>query len=299
VTCIWLSLGLLGLATALRLQARNADKNVVSRSRNFYGTLKVCEYRKDDPDEHYFLLQHGRITHGIQFVDPQRATWATSYYAKGSGIELAVHAFPGGSRRIGLVGLGTGTMTAHGSAGDYVRIYEINSDVKRLATSRFTYLSNCAAKVEVALGDARLSLEREPTQNFDLLALDAFSSDAIPVHLLTKEAFAVYERHLKTNGIIAVHISNRYLNLEPVVENVARHCNYKLASISHDEADSDSDDEGVGTWWDYSSTWILLTHNEEIINSPAISQAASGVKTNTVKIPLWTDDFASVFQILQ
>jgi len=300
LTCVWLSLGLVGLAAALRIQARKADANVVSRSRNFYGTLKVCEYRKDDPEGHYFLLQHGRITHGIQFVDPRRATWPTTYYAKGSGVALAVDALSPGGRRIGLVGLGTGTVTAYGRAGDYLRIYEINPDVQQLATSRFRYLSNCPAKVEIALGDARLSLEREPPQNFDLIALDAFSSDAIPVHLLTKEAFEVYARHLNTNGIIAVHISNHYLNLEPVVANLARHFDYKLASISHDEEDNEADDEDwEGAWWDYSSTWILLTHSEEIIKSPAINHAASAVKTNAVPIPLWTDDFASVFQILQ
>ena len=198
-----------------------------------------------------------------------------------------------------MVGFGTGSLVVFGWVGDYLRIYDINPDVQRLATSRFTYLSNCPARVEIALGDARLSLEREPPQNFDLLALDAFSSDAIPVHLLTKEAFEVYERHLKTTGIIAVHISNHYLDLEPVVVNLARHFHYKLASISHNEADSDADDEWEGAWWDYSSTWILLARSEEIINATAISHAASSVKTNAVIIPLWTDDFASVFQILQ
>ena len=299
LTCAWLSLGLLALAVALRLQARKSDENIISRSRNFYGTLKVCEYRKDEPDGHYFLLQHGRITHGLQFVDPVRARWPTTYYTEGSGVALGIHALPVGARRIGVVGLGTGSLAAYGRVGDYLRIYDINPDVQRLATSRFTYLCNCPARVEIALGDARLSLEREPPQHFDLLALDAFSSDAIPVHLLTKEAFEVYGRHLKTNGIVAVHISNHYLDLEPVVVNLARHFNYRLASISHDESDSETDEDGEDAWWDYSSTWILLTRSEEIISSAAINHAASSVKTNAVNIPLWTDDFASVFQILQ
>ncbi len=145
--------------------------------------------------------------------------------------------------------------------------------------------------VEVAPGDARLSLEREPPQHFDLLVLDAFSSDAIPVHLLTKEAFELYARHLNTNGIIAVHISNHYLDLEPVVVNLARHFGYKLASIDYEETDEE--------WWLYSSTWILLTHSEQIINSPAIRNAESTIATNSVTVPLWTDDFASLFQILR
>ena len=299
LACVWLLLGLLALAAALRLQARRSDENIVSRSRNFYGTLKVCEYRRDEPEEHYFLLQHGRITHGLQFVDPVRARWATTYYSQGSGVALGIRALPNGARRIGVVGLGTGSLAVFGRAGDYLRIYDINPDVERLATSRFTYLRNCPARVEIALGDARLSLEREPPQHFDLLALDAFSSDAIPVHLLTKEAFEVYGRHLKTSGIIAVHISNHYLDLEPVVANLARHFRYRLASISHDEADGESDDEWEGAWWDYSSTWILLTRSEEIINATAINHAARAVKSHAANLPLWTDDFASVFQILQ
>ena len=160
-----------------------------------------------------------------------------------------------------------------------------------LATSRFTYLRHCPGTVEVALGDARLSMEHEPPQHFDLLALDAFSGDAIPVHLLTKEAFEIYGRHMKTNGVILVHISNRYLDLEPVVVNLARQFNYQLAIIDYDEDEGD--------WWNYSSTWVLLTHSEEIIKAPAISEAAGAVKTNAVKVPLWTDDFASLFQILR
>src|SRR5208283_1816496 len=124
-------------------------------------------------------------------------------------------------------------------------IYEINPEVKRLASSRFTYLQHCPGKVEVVPGDARLSMEREPPQHFDLLALDAFSGDAIPVHLLTKEAFDIYERHMNTNGVIAVHISNHYLDLEPVVVNLARQFHYKLAPIDYDE----NEDE----WWLYGS----------------------------------------------
>ena len=288
---VWLSLGVVALGIALWKQAAKSDRDSVYRSRNFYGLLTVLEYRQDEPEGHHFLLKHGRITHGIQFVDPTQAQWPTTYYGQKSGVGLAMRALPEGAKRIGLVGLGTGTMAAYGHAGDYVRFYEINPAVKRLATSRFTYLTNCASKVDVVLGDARLSMERESPQGFDLLALDAFSSDAIPVHLLTKEAFDIYERHLKPGGIIAVHISNHFLDLEPVVLNLARHFNYQVANISYDE----NDDE----WWEYSCTWILLTHNKDILNSQSIREATSAVSTNSVKIPLWTDDFASLFQILK
>lgn len=297
LSCVWLGLGACALGGVLKYQAAHDDDGVISRSRNFYGTLKVCEYYKDDPDSHYFLLQLGRITHGIQFTEPGMEMQPTSYYGGGSGVKLVVRALPEGPRRIGVVGLGTGSMAVFGRAGDDVRIYEINEEVRRLAASRFTYLSKSPAKVEVALGDARLSLEREASQNFDLLALDAFSSDAIPVHLLTKEAFALYDRHLKTNGVLAVHVSNRYLNLEPVVTNLAREFDYQLAVISYDEAPEDEFDEEA-EWWIYSSTWILLTRSADILKAEAIARAMSPPKTNDITIPLWTDDFASVFQIL-
>lgn len=295
---IWLATGVVVLSGAVWVQARQSQGQLVFRSRNFYGTLKVLEYNKDDPEGHYFLLQHGRVTHGLQFASPARAAWPTTYYADGSGIALAMHAPSTGGRRIGVVGLGTGTLAAHSRAGDTLRFYEIDPDVQRLATSRFAYLSNCPAKVEMVLGDARLSLERESSQHFDLLVLDAFSSDAIPVHLLTKEAFELYGRHLKTNGLIAVHISNHFLDLEPVVVNLAHHFSYRLASITYEEGAA-KDDEADTKWWAYASTWILLTHSGELINSPAIHHAASAVKTNAPKIPLWTDDFASLFQIVQ
>jgi hypothetical protein len=290
--CLWLSLGLVALGISLWMQSLKSGGGLVSITRNFYGVLMVFEHEADKPKSHYFLLQHGRITHGIQFVDPEQSHWPTSYYGEESGVGLAMKVLPQGPRRIGVVGLGAGTLAAYGRPGDDFRFYEINPEVRRLATSRFTFLSNCmsTAKVDVVLGDARLSLEQEPSQGFDLLALDAFSSDAIPVHLLTKQAFELYERHLKTNGIIAVHISNHYLDLEPVVANLAHQFNYKSAAIDYDETDDE--------WWLYSSTWILLTRDDTVMSFPPIRGAASSLK-NKSNLPLWTDDFASLFQILK
>ncbi len=291
LTCICLSLGLIALGAILWTQAGDSNSNQVCRSRNFYGVLTVYEYEKNDPESHYFLLQHGRITHGLQFAAPDRATWPISYYGPQSGIALGVAALPAGPRRIGVAGLGTGTLAAFARAGDTVRFYEINPQVQTLAAARFSYLGECLGQVEIVPGDARLSLEREPPQHFDLLVLDAFSSDAIPMHLLTREAFEMYARHLNPGGIIAVHISNHYLDLEPVVVNLARHFGYRRALIDYEE----SEDE----WWLYASTWVLLTRNEQIVNSPAIRSAASTTSTNSVTIPLWTDDFASLFPIIR
>jgi hypothetical protein len=286
---VWLGVGL--LAAVLWLQAWKGNREVVSASRNFYGVLKVCEYRKDNPQEHYFLLQHGRITHGLQFADPQRARWPTSYYSESSGVGLAFKTLPTGPRRIGVVGLGTGSLTVYSRPGDSVRIYEINPEVKRLASSRFTYLSGCPGPVEIAPGDARLSLEREAPQHFDLLALDAFSSDSIPVHLLTREAFESYARHLNTNGVLAVHISNHFLDLEPVVVNLARQAGYEVALI-----DAEEDPE---EWWEYNSSWMLLSRNPALLDSPDIRAAASTPGRHAGRVPLWTDDFVSLFQILK
>jgi len=289
---VWLWLGCMMLSLVLWVQARSANPDIVYTARNFYGVLRIFEHDRDKPLNHHFLLQHGRITHGIQFVDPQLSSWPTAYYSEQSGIALAVANMRPAPRRIGVIGLGAGTMAAFARPGDYVRFYEINPEVTHVAHTQFTYLKNCPAQVELALGDARLSLEREPPQNFDLLALDAFSSDAIPVHLLTREAFALYARHLQTNGIIAIHISNHYLNLEPVLLQMARQFGYEVALIDYDEFQEE--------WWEYSSSWMLLSHNKEFFKIPSIHSAASSLqKAKNVKLPLWTDDFTSLFQILK
>lgn len=270
------------------------DGDLVEASRNFYGTLKVFEHNRDLPEERYYLLLHGATTHGLQLTAPDKAMRHTTYYAESSGVGLAIEHLPrpAGQRRIGLVGLGTGTLASYGTPGDYLRIYEINPAVERLARSRFTYLQRCPAKVDVITGDARLSMEHElaqhDPQHFDLLALDAFSSDAIPIHLLTKEAFALYLRELKPNGIIAVHTSNRYLELRPVVERLA--AEYGLTAVTI--ADDDEPE-----WWIYRTTWILVTRNETFLAQPAISDVSEWAQSP--KGPLWTDDHASLFQVLR
>ena len=193
----------------------------------------MIEADRDDPAKHELFLVHGRITHGRQFIDPGKRRWATSYYGPHSGVGRAIACLQkSGPIRVGAIGLGVGTVAAYARPGDLFRFYEINPEVLRLATQRFTYLADCRGTCEVVLGDARLSLEaEEPPQPFDLLVLDAFSGDAIPTHLLTREAFDVYRRHLAPDGAIAVHISNNYLNLAPVVRRLAEHCGMKTTHI--------------------------------------------------------------------
>jgi hypothetical protein len=283
-----------GVGAVTVMQWRGEEARIVDQSRNFYGTLKVIEHNVEYPDDHYYLLLHGATTHGLQLTLESKAMWHTTYYAETSGVGRAIKSLsqPAGKRRLGLVGLGTGTLASYGTPGDYLRIYEINPAVERLARSRFSYLRRCPAKVDVIMGDARLSMEKElaanDPQKFDLLALDAFSSDAIPVHLLTKEAFAMYLQQITPNGVIAVHTSNRYLNLEPVVKRLAAEFGLTAATISDDDEPN---------WWTYRTTWILVTRNQALLGSPEIVDVAE--ISHDRPEPLWTDDHASLFAVLR
>jgi hypothetical protein len=289
LTLLWLAC--FALNACLWLQSRRSSNAIVHKSRNFYGVLTVFEHRKGETNGHHFLLQHGRITHGFQFVAPELQKWPTTYYGPESGLGLAMKALPARERRVGVVGLGIGTIAAYARPGDYFRFYEINPEVSCLSTSRFTHLTNCEGGCDVTLGDARLSLERQNAQGFDLLALDAFNSDSIPVHLLTLEAFEIYLRHLKPNGILAVHTSNHFLDLEPVVTELARHFGMFSAVVDHDAKPEQ--------WWIYSSTWILMTRDARLLQLPAIHSAIKAASARSKSSPLWTDDFSSLFQILR
>src|SRR3989440_79416 len=276
------------LAVALyRTYAENsADTRV--RSRNFYGVLNVHD-SGEGPDA-MRILSHGTIVHGKQFLDPDRRGLPTSYYGPRSGIGLALlDARAHGPLRVGVVGLGAGTLAAYGRAGDVFRFYDINSGVVELARSEFTFLKDSPAKVEVALGDARLSLERERLQNFDVLALDAFSSDAIPVHLLTVEAFKTYLRHLKPGGVLAVHISNRYLDLVPVVQQAGRRLSLEVRQVESD----DDDEAGV-----YRSDWMLLSASPAPFEGELLKEAAERIDA-VPRVGLWTDDYSDVYRILK
>jgi tetratricopeptide (TPR) repeat protein len=283
--------GLAVMGVAFWIQAHQFASARVDKLRNFYGVLTVFKYDNDASDMHYLEFSHGRTMHGQQFTDPVRSLWPTTYFSENAGIGLAMQALPAGHRRMGVIGLGAGTLAAYPQAGDYMRMYEINPEVERIAASRFTYLANCKGKKDVILGDGRLSLERESPQDFDLFVLDAFNSDAPPVHLLTEEAFNIYERHVKTNGVIAVNISNKRVNLEPVVANLARRFGYRMTTIEHIPPHDKP--------WLMNSSWVLLSRNQDFINTPAIRLAGRPWLTDPTTIPLWTDDFASLFQILQ
>jgi len=296
LTCGLMGIGWVVLVVALGMQIREEARGALMSSRNFYGVQSVVDYADRDPEWRYYVLQHGRIAHGLQFAQPERASMITSYFGPNTGLGLALRQFPRQeNQRIGLLGLGVGTIAAYGKPGDYLRIYEINPHVKEVAERPFTYLALSKAKIDVIMGDGRLSMENEPPQNFDFIIMDAFSSDAVPVHLLTKEAFQIYQSHLKPDGAILVNISNRYLDLRPVVENAARVFGFDSHHINNEPSTYEDEDGG---WWLYGSTWMVLSKNKEFMSRSALSEVASPpLGTNTV--PLWTDDYASMFRILQ
>ncbi|HXP89196.1 MAG TPA: fused MFS/spermidine synthase [Bryobacteraceae bacterium] len=262
-------------------------------ARNFYGVLHV---RDDDPSETYpeRTLLHGTINHGSQLLKEDQRYLMTSYYAEGSGVGRAMRALQDrGPVRYGSVGLGAGVMTNYGRAGDYLRVYEINPLVQNISTpaqgALFTFYPHSAADKAVVMGDARLSLERQEPQQYDLLSVDAFSSDAIPIHLLTREALGLYFHHLKPTGVLALHISNRYLNLEPVCSAGADY--YKKYAMTV------SDDAGDAPYLS-SSTWVLLAADASLFDAPAFSSADMHRAVTPKGFRPWTDDYSNIVQIL-
>jgi hypothetical protein len=276
------------LAVVLAEHIGSLNKDVVARTRNFYGVLRVLEYNAQAPLDHLRRMNSGDITHGEQYLHPSRATEPTTYYVEPSGVGRALRSIPPGNRRIGAIGLGVGTLAAYAHAGDTFRFYEINPESKRFAETQFTYLLRATGKVDIVLGDARLSMEREPPQNYDLLVLDAFTGDSIPVHLLTLEAFAIYLRHVKPGGAFAVHVTNRHLDLVPVVQKLAEHHQLEWAYVPYIPSD---------IAWHYTSFWMILSRDPAFLDCELIRTAAQTPKTSDAR--LWTDDYASLLPLLK
>ena len=286
---IWLAM-LVGVAVfgAMLLDhVQDSESQVRSISRNFYGVLSVFDsqapYNKSlQPIE---MLSNGTTLHGAEYVDQRLWLVPTTYYDLNSGVGLVMcQTVRPKSWKVGIVGLGVGTLATYATPGDEFRFYEINASDEEVARKYFHFLGECQGKVEVVLGDARLRLEREPAQNFDVLVLDAFSSDAVPVHLLTKEAFAIYLRHLKPNGIIAVNISNHYLSLGRVVEAIAEAHQLTTATVN----------SGLSNVGGVSSEWILVARNPKVIQDFGLP--TTGDRTQRDRV-LWTDDHASLFSV--
>ncbi len=266
--------------------------------RNFYGVVSVRELGELDSSSDRYALVHGVTIHGYQFVAEELRDFPTSYYGEtgGGGLAILNHPRRGFGMRVGVLGLGVGTLAAYGQPGDVYRFYEINPLVIQLAEGQggyFSFLADSQAKIEIVPGDARLSLERElaasDPQNYDVLVLDVFSSDSIPVHLLDREAFDLYLGHLQPDGILAVHISNIHLDLVPVVWALAD--NFGLNRIV-------IEDPGMGVN-NFPSIWVLLARAPSLLETPALLSRARPMDGYVSPVRLWTDDYSNLFQILK
>jgi SAM-dependent methyltransferase len=279
--CLIVSLGVLG-EQAMK-ESITGNLLVV---RNFYGGLRVTE--TGTGYNRVRTLVHGTINHGEQYMEKLRRREPTTYYGRKSGVGLAIEGWRKPGERVGIIGLGTGTIAAYSQAGDYYRFYDINPLVVKIAHDQFYYLADSPAKIDIVMGDGRLSMERDPPQQFDVLAIDAFAGDSIPVHLLTREALLLYQRHLKPDGVLALHVSNANLDLTPVSQKVAESVG-KKALLFDTEDDEDTDAFGA--------TWVLVPQRAEDRDKSCF---AGGKKLDKpVKLRVWTDDYSNLLQILR
>jgi spermidine synthase len=289
----WASLAmLLAVAACAAYEGSRFQKDVLVSARNFYGVIRVKEYGAPGGSYHLRRLVHGVIMHGEQDMTEDGRRKPTTYYQPTSGVGAALAARQArGAIRVGVIGLGTGTLATYGRKGDVFRFYDINPQVVAIARSEFTFLADSKAAIEVALGDARLNLEREAPQGFDLLAVDAFSSDAIPVHLITREALGVYLRHMKPDGIVAFHVSNRYLSLVPVVARLAKEHGAHVTLVS-DKGKDDDDDKTT-------TDWVLVSRDRKALEAPEIKAASPEEPDAEEGWRTWTDDYSNLVQILR
>jgi hypothetical protein len=259
---------------------------VVAMERNFYGSLRVKVTSAGTEFESRALV-HGTVAHGVQFTDAERRHEPTAYYGPASGAALVLQALHHRPIRVGLVGLGVGTLAVYSRPGDVYRFYEINPLVEKLARQEFTFLADASAAVSVIPGDARLTLERETDQQYDVLIIDAFSGDAIPVHLLTQEAMELYFRHLTPHGILALHLTNNHLDLISAAERLSHALGKHAVWV---ESDLDEAQEI------YNADWVLITANP--LEIPAIAQASKQLRW-IPGLRVWTDDYSNLFEILK
>lgn len=287
-----------GLVTVMLSLIGTYFSGALYAKRNFYGVIRVHETIPEGSLEKAYMMSHGITVHGLQFMSPELRLVPTTYYVAESGAGLAILNHPryGQVQRVGMLGAGVATLAAYAQPGDMYRLYEINPVAVELAEGQgdyFSFVTDSEAEITMILGDARISLERELAdgrpQNFDVLVLDTFSSDSIPVHLVTREAFAIYLDHLAPDGIIAAHITNLHLDLQPVFWQLAQHYGLSMARISY------SGDPNGG----YASDWILLAHDPVLLEVPAIRERMADLDGYSTNVKLWTDDYSNLFQILK
>jgi spermidine synthase len=257
--------------------------------RNFFGVITVF----DNKDDTYRQLKHGAIIHGVQFLDEARVRQPTSYFTETSGGALAIASqreYKKKPLHIGIIGMGVGTLATYGLTGDRITFYEIDPQVVEVANRYFSFIPNSRATTSTVVGDARLQLEKQTNQQFDVVIIDAFSSDAIPVHLITREAFAVYRRHLTKDGLIVFHVSNRYLDLKPVIAQLSNDVGWFAAAV-RDYPPNPSPAKAL-------TDYVIVAKSESLLKVPPLISQVKSIKIPD-KLSLWTDDYNNLFHILR
>jgi hypothetical protein len=267
------------------------EQNAIVEVRNFYASLRVTQEPFHSPEATIRTLTNGSIRHGTQiFGSKILSRTPTTYYSSDSGVGLALRFCCGDrARNIGVIGLGAGTLAAYGRPGDHIRFYDINPAVPTIAQNTFTYIRNSAAQVEIIEGDARASLARETSQRFDVLVVDAFSGDAIPIHLLTTEALALYRGHLTAHGVMAFHVSNLHVDLVPAIALLAKSAGMQAWVVSTGAA---------GQSGEFSSTWILVTADPTFLVQPDLLAAGHFPKIRP-DLKVWTDDYSALLPLIR
>lgn len=262
------------------------------RTRSYFGVYNI----KDIEQRGVRVLTHGTTVHGGQFLAPDRQREPTSYYGRSAGVGLVLgnsaQVF-GADADVGIVGLGAGTLACYREPEQTYRYYEIDPAVLAFSDQeRFTFLLQCSPEAETVIGDARLALEQEPAGQFDVLVVDAFSSDAIPLHLLTREAFGIYNRAIRDDGALLIHISNRFLDLQPVLASAAEECGCEVALRRDDKLPAGQELS--------QSDWVVMTRDPAVM--ARIKQATGADLWQDLNAPLdepWTDDYASILPLIK
>lgn len=267
-------------------------KDDVYNSRNFYGTLSVKDF--DEVERPTRMLFDGTTSHGTQSLSELERDTPTSYYRLDTGVSLVLQKFAFNQpKKVGVIGLGTGTLAAYGNAGDDYVFYELNPDVEFAAKNYFSYLSTSKADVSVRIGDARVTLQNEFAENgsqeYQVLIVDAFSSDSIPVHLLTLEAFRLYWDHLKEDGLLVLHISNNHLDLLPLVATLSEKLGMKMQHFY-----SASDNNHAHT-----AEWVVVTNNKDFYTNEEIASRSTYFKLNNEQKVLWTDAYSNLLSVIK
>jgi hypothetical protein len=291
----WITASAVGVCvatTALATQnVRDYGANARVMMSNFYGVVRTRDYSDPTP---FRAMYHGPINHGGQLLEPDHRREPTTYFGATSGYGRVFASLPPAPRRVGIIGLGAGALAVYARRGDIFRFYEIDPQVAAIAPNDFTFLRDAPAQTDIVLGDGRLSLEREEPQHYDVLAIDAFSGDSIPMHLLTREAMATYVRHLAPNGVIVFQATNRFVDISPVVERLAAEFGMAAMLVSDQPDASDARHD----YWRSSTDQIIVTRNTSLFSRPALREAAVPLVPRP-GFRVWTDDFYNLLRVLK